>query len=147
MRHRKNTIKLGRTSEHREALLANQVCELILRKRITTTVAKAKATRVLAEKMVTLGKAGTLAARRLAISRLRQGRIVGLLFSDIAPAMSDRQGGYTRIYQLGKRRSDGAEEAILEWVTYVPPQPKPKKEAKKGKPAAGGEAQDGGKKD
>lgn len=131
MRHRNKTIKLGRTSEHRAAMLANLVCDLVINKRITTTLQKAKAARSYAEKMVTLGKRGNLAARRLAISRIRRKDAVALLFSEVAPAMKDRNGGYTRIYKLGPRRSDGAEQAILEWVNYVPPQPV-KKEEKKG---------------
>lgn len=136
MRHRKKTVKLGRTSEHRASMLANLVCDLVTNQRITTTLPKAKAARVLAEKMVTLGKRGNLAARRVAISRIRRSEVVAKLFSDVAPAMKDRQGGYTRIYKLGNRSSDGAERAILEWVTYVPPQPPPKEEeGKKGKAA------------
>jgi large subunit ribosomal protein L17 len=116
MRHRKKTIKLGRTTSHREAMLANQVCSLIKEKRITTTLPKAKATRSLAEKMVTLGKRGDLHARRQAISRLRSQDAVHELFSAIAPAFAERQGGYTRILKLGTRRSDASEMAILEWV-------------------------------
>lgn len=116
MRHRKKTVKLGRSSSHREAMLANQVCSLIQEKRITTTLQKAKATRSLAEKMVTLGKRGDLHARRLAISKLRNQDAVHELFSAIAPAFSERQGGYTRILKKGKRSSDASEMAILEWV-------------------------------
>lgn len=116
MRHRKKTVKLGRDSAHREAMLANMVCSLINEKRITTTLPKARAARVLAEKMVTLGKRGDLHARRQAISRLRNKDSVYELFSAIAPAMSERQGGYTRILKKGKRSSDASEMAILEWV-------------------------------
>ncbi|MCB1068931.1 MAG: 50S ribosomal protein L17 [Kiritimatiellae bacterium] len=120
MRHRKRTVKLGRTSEHRRSMLANQVCSLIESKRITTTLAKARATRSLAEKMVTLGKQETLAARRRAISVLHNKTAVAELFSSVAPAMKDRAGGYTRIMKLGPRSSDGSEMAILEWVDYIP---------------------------
>ncbi len=145
MRHRNKTIKLGRTSEHRAAMLANMVCDLVISKRITTTLQKAKAARSLAERMVTLGKRGDLAARRLAISRIHRKDAVAQLFSDVAPAMKDRNGGYTRIYKLGARKSDGAEQAILEWVNYVPPQPVKKVEKKgkagKDKPAAAGDDQ------
>ncbi len=116
MRHRKKTIKLGRDSSHREAMLANMVCSLINEKRITTTLPKARAARSLAEKMVTLGKRGDLHSRRQAISHLRNKDSVYELFSAIAPAMSERQGGYTRIVKKGKRLSDAAEMAILEWV-------------------------------
>ena len=116
MRHRKRTVKLGRTSAHREAMLSNMVCALIERNRIETTLAKAKAARVLADKMITLGKRGDLAARRRAISKLRRPDCVKTLFEDIAPNFENRQGGYTRIYKLGRRTSDSSEMAILEWV-------------------------------
>lgn len=116
MRHRNRTEKLGRTSSHREAMLAGMVCDLIQSKRITTTLAKAKAARRLADKMVTLGKRGTLPARRQALARLKRQDRVRSLFNDIAPGFSERPGGYTRIMKLGKRRSDNAEMAILEWV-------------------------------
>lgn len=131
MRHRKTTVKLGRTGAHRNAMLSSQVCSLILAGRIETTLEKAKASRRLAEQMVTLGKKNTLAARRLAISRLRQVGPVAQLFSTVAPAMADRAGGYTRIMKLGRRIGDGAEKVILEWVTYVAPAPKEKKEEPK----------------
>lgn len=123
MRHRKKTIKLGRTSTHRDSMLANQVCSLIDAKRIKTTLPKARATRSLAEKMVTLAKAGDLASRRRALAKLKSTKAVSELFSSIGPAFKDRKGGYTRIYKLGKR-SDSAEVALLEWVNYVPPAPK-----------------------
>ena len=116
MRHQKKTIKLGRTSEHRKALLANQVCSLIEHQRIRTTLAKAKAARPLAEKMVTLGKKGSLHARRTAFAVLRQKDAVKKLFDEIAPRTADRQGGYTRIVRLGQRKSDAAPVAYLEWV-------------------------------
>ena len=167
MRHRKRTFnKLGRTTAHRESMLANLVCSLIEHRRITTTLVKAKAARPVAEKLVTLGKQaqalgevevervkrdregkevrrekrtvahpGALHARRLAISRLGNPEAVGVLFSTIAPAMKDRQGGYTRILKLGRRASDSSEMALLEWVDYIPPAPaaekaEPKDEAK-----------------
>jgi len=116
MRHRKKTIKLGRTSTHRDAMLANMVCSLINEKRITTTLSKARAARSIAEKMVTLGKKGDLHARRIAISRLHSQDSVHELFSAIAPAFKERAGGYTRIVKKGKRSSDASEMAILEWV-------------------------------
>jgi large subunit ribosomal protein L17 len=116
MRHRKKTIKLGRATSHREAMLANMVCSLIKEKRITTTLPKARAARSIAEKMVTLGKTGTLHTRRLAVSRLHDKDSVQELFTAIAPALNGRAGGYTRITKLGKRRSDASEMAILEWV-------------------------------
>jgi len=116
MRHQKKTVKLGRTAEHRKALLANQVCSLIEHQRIKTTLAKAKAVRPLAEKMVTLGKQGSLHARRTALAVLRQKNAVKKLFDDIAPRSADRNGGYTRIIRLGIRKSDAAPVAFLEWV-------------------------------
>src|SRR6266446_6767903 len=116
MRHQKKTLKLGLTASHRKALLANQVCSLIEHQRIKTTLAKAKAVRPLAEKMVTLGKKGSLHARRTALSVLRQKDAVKKLFEDIAPRSATRNGGYTRIIKLGQRRSDAAPVAFLEWV-------------------------------
>ena len=116
MRHRKKTVKLGRDTSHREAMMANMVSSLILEKRIKTTLAKAKAVKPLAEKMVTLGKRGDLHSRRLAISRLRSQKAVHELFSAVAPACAEREGGYTRILKLGTRPSDASEMAILEWV-------------------------------
>lgn len=126
MRHLKRTAKLGRTGKHRNAMLANMVCSLIKHKRITTTLAKAKAARPVAEKMITLGKKGTLHARRLAAARLRQQPrshfpgtpkrvkgatlrakwrqnedVVRILFEDLAPVFKNRNGGYTRIIKLG----------------------------------------------
>jgi large subunit ribosomal protein L17 len=116
MRHQKKTIKLGRTAEHRKALLANQVCSLIEHQRIKTTLAKAKAVRPLAERMVTLGKNGSIHARRSALATLRQKNAVKKLFDDIAPKSAERNGGYTRIVKLGQRRSDSAPMAFIEWV-------------------------------
>jgi large subunit ribosomal protein L17 len=116
MRHQKKTIKLGRTAEHRKALLANQVCSLIEHQRIKTTLAKAKAVRPLAERMVTLGKNGSIHARRTAFATLRQKNAVKKLFDDIAPRSAERNGGYTRIVKLGQRKSDSAAMAFIEWV-------------------------------
>src|SRR6266513_123174 len=116
MRHQKKTIKLGRTAEHRKALLANQVCSLIEHQRIKTTLAKAKAVRPLAEHMVTLGKNGSIHARRTALAKLRQKSAVKKLFDDIAPRSAERNGGYTRIVKLGARKSDSAPMAFIEWV-------------------------------
>jgi large subunit ribosomal protein L17 len=116
MRHQKKTLKLGLTAAHRKALLANQVCSLIEHQRIKTTLAKAKAVRPLAEKMVTLGKKGSLHARRTALAVLRQRDAVKKLFDDIAPRSAERNGGYTRIVKLGARKSDSAPIAFIEWV-------------------------------
>ena len=121
MRHLKRTAKLGRTSEHRNAMLANLVCSLIEHKRVTTTLAKAKAARSVAEKMVTLGKKGGLHHRRLAVARLHQEAAAKILFKDIAPAFKDRRSGYTRIIKLEQRVGDAAQRAILEWVDTIAP--------------------------
>ena len=131
MRHQKKTIKLGRTADHRRALLANQVCALIQHQRITTTLAKAKAVRPLAERMVTLGKNGSIHARRRALAVLRQKGVVQKLFDDIAQRSAERNGGYTRIVKLGPRKSDSARMAFIEWVDAEhTAEEKPKKEKK-----------------
>src|SRR3982751_1989284 len=137
MRHQKKTVKLGRTAEHRKALLANQVCSLIEHQRIKTTLAKAKAVRPLAEKMVTLGKNGSLHPRRTALAVLRQKGAVKKLFDDIAPRSADRKGGYTRIVKLGARKSDAAPVAFIEWVDApeVVEEPEPEAKGKKAKAA------------
>ena len=119
MRHQKKTVKLGRKAEHRKALLANQICSLIEHQRIRTTLAKAKAVRPLAEKMVTLGKKGSIHAQRTAFAMLRQKDAVKKLFDEIAPRTADRNGGYTRIVKLGQRKSDAARIAYLEWVDAI----------------------------
>lgn len=139
MRHLKRTAKLGRTSEHRNAMLANLVCSLILHKRVTTTLAKAKAARPVAEKLVTLGKSGTIASRRLAVARLHQEDAAKILFKDIAPAFKDRNGGYTRIVKMNQRNGDSAQRAILEWVDYVAAAPETTEATPSGeaKPAEG----------
>jgi len=135
MRHLKRTAKLGRTGTHRNAMLANMVCSLIKHKRIITSLAKAKAARSVAEKMVTLGKSGTLHDRRLAAARLHQEDMVKILFDEIAPAQKDRRGGYTRIIRMNQRQGDASQKAILEWVdlgtvTEAPAEEKPAKETK-----------------
>jgi large subunit ribosomal protein L17 len=141
MRHLKRTAKLGRTGTHRNAMLANMVCSLIIHKRIKTTLAKAKAARSVAEKMVTLGKSGTVHDRRLAVSRLHQEDAVKILFSEIVPAHKERRGGYTRIVRLNQRTGDAAQRAILEWVDMTgvdndaaatEPEKETKAESKKG---------------
>jgi len=133
MRHQKKTRKLGRTSQHRDAMLANIVASLILHKRVKTTLAKAKAARPLAEKLVTLGKGGTLHHYRIAVAKIGQRDVVTKLFKEVSPGFKDRKGGYTRIIKLGPRQSDSAPVALLEWVDYVleaEPAPAPATEAK-----------------
>jgi large subunit ribosomal protein L17 len=133
MRHLRNTVKLGRSPAHREALLASLVGNLILARRIQTTIVKAKLARSLAEKMVTLAKEGSLHSRRQAIATLRRKDLVAQLFNEVAPVFKDRKGGYTRITRIGQRTGDGAEMAYLEWINFVPA-------AKKAAPEAGAEA-------
>ncbi|OGV61511.1 MAG: 50S ribosomal protein L17 [Lentisphaerae bacterium RIFOXYB12_FULL_65_16] len=116
MRHRKFTFKIGRTASHRRALLQNAACSLIKEERIVTTVTKAKQIRRLAERMITLGKQGTLHARRRAIALLRQPDVVGHLFRDLAARYEGRNGGYTRIIRVGTRRGDAADMCILEFL-------------------------------
>jgi large subunit ribosomal protein L17 len=128
MRHTKKTIKLGRKSEHRNLLLANQVCSLIEHSRIRTTLAKAKAVRPFAERMITLGKRNDLHARRLAFAFLRQKEAVRKLFADVAPRSGSRQGGYVRIIKLGPRPSDSALMAYIEWVDQPLVEEKPAEE-------------------
>ncbi len=116
MKHGRKVPKLQREASHRKALLANLACSLIEHRRIRTTLAKAKALRPYAEKLVTLGKRGDLHARRLAVATLRHKSTVKKLFEEIAVASKDRKGGYTRITKLGQRRSDSAPMAYIEWV-------------------------------
>ena len=120
-------------------MLANLACSLIEHSRIQTTLAKAKAVKPMAEKMVTLGKKKTLHARRTALAVLRQANIVKILFDDIAPRAADRKGGYTRIVKLGQRQSDASEMCFIEWVdapvAVETALPEPKAKAVK-KPAA-----------
>jgi large subunit ribosomal protein L17 len=123
LRHHRSGKKLGRDPAHRKALYANLAGALIEHGRIKTTEAKAKAVRPVVEKMITLGRRGDLAARRQALAYLRSQEVVHLLFAEVAPRFTDRDGGYTRIVKLGQRAGDGAEIAYLELVDYVPPAP------------------------
>ena len=109
--------KFGRSTEHRKMLMRSLVTNLINAESIKTTLPKAKEARKDADKIVTIAKKGDLAARRLAASRLTEPKAVQKLFDKIAPAMKDRQGGYTRIIKLGTRKGDAAEMCILQWVT------------------------------
>src|SRR5262245_21267638 len=135
MRHLKRTAKLGRTGEHRNAMLPNLVCSLLKHKRVTTTLAKAKAARSVADKMVTLGKNGTCHDRRLAAARLHQEDAVRILFNEIAPTQKDRPGGYTRIVRLHQRQGDAAQLAILEWIDVPIAVEEPVQEEKEDKKA------------
>jgi len=116
MRHRNYGKKLGRNTEHRRALLRNLVTSLILEERIVTTGPKAKAARGIAEEMITLGKRGSLHARRQAASFFLKAAAVKKLFEDVAKRYDSRSGGYTRIVPIGWRKGDGADTAVLELV-------------------------------
>lgn len=119
MRHLSSGRKLGRSSSHRIALKRSQATALFRHGRIKTTVAKAKDLRPYVEKLITTAKGGDLHARRLVIKEIHDLAVVRTLMDDIAPAFADRKGGYTRIYRLETRRGDGAQEALIELVTYA----------------------------
>ncbi|MCB1113540.1 MAG: 50S ribosomal protein L17 [Chlamydiia bacterium] len=140
MRHRKNTFKLSRTGSHRKALFANMLKSLIENERIETTVPKAKALKRKADKMITLAKKNTLHTRRRLISELqiqfnaltpkearraKEGdtssyntdrKVIGKLMDDLGPRFKEREGGYTRILRLGRRRGDNAETCFIEYL-------------------------------
>ncbi len=114
MRHLKAGRKLNRTSAHRKALFRNMVTSLLEHEQIRTTDAKAKDLRHWAERMITLGKRGTLHARRQALAFIRSKTVVKKLFDEVAPRFRDRPGGYTRVIKLGHRRGDAAPLSIIE---------------------------------
>src|SRR5213078_741810 len=114
MRHRKDHRKLSRTASHRRAVLRNLVTALFQYERIETTVAKAKEARRVAERMITFGKQGDLAARRHVAAYVMRPAVVSKLFTTIAPWYAERQGGYTRIIRIGHRLGDAGETAYLE---------------------------------
>ena len=114
MRHRKAGFKLGRNTSHRRALLRNLATSVIMEERVETTLSKAKAVRPGIERIITLGKRGDVAARRLALSYLMTREAVDKLFDTIAPRMGERNGGYLRIVKGGFRRGDGGEIAFIE---------------------------------
>ena len=116
MRHNKSGRRLGRKTSHREAMFRNMVTSLLNHEKITTTDAKAKEIRSVAEKMITLGKRGDLHSMRLAASYIREKSVVTKLFASIAPRYKDRSGGYTRIIKLGLRHGDTAPVSIIELV-------------------------------
>ena len=116
MNHRKTGRKLGRTSAHRKSLFRNMVTSLLDHEQIQTTDAKAKELRGVAEKMITLGKRGTLHARRQALRTIRSKDVTAKLFSELADRYRERPGGYTRVIKLGLRAGDAAPMAIIELV-------------------------------
>jgi large subunit ribosomal protein L17 len=117
MRHLNAGRKLNRSASHRRALFRNLVTALLEHERIKTTDAKAKETRRLTERMITLGKEGTLAARRRALTFVQKRSVVKKLFDDIAPRFKERPGGYTRIIKVGIRHGDAAPVSVIELVT------------------------------
>jgi large subunit ribosomal protein L17 len=116
MRHLKTGRKLNRTAAHRKALMRNLVKALIQREQIHTTDAKAKELRRWADRIVTLGKKGTVHARRLAFAYLGSRRLVQRLFDEVAPRFQGRAGGYTRVLKIGPRRGDAAPLSVVEWT-------------------------------
>jgi large subunit ribosomal protein L17 len=130
MRHGKSGRRLGRTTSHREAMFRNLVTSFLNHEKITTTDAKAKEIRSVAEKMITLGKRGDLHSLRLAASYIREKSVVTKLFSTIAPRYKDRPGGYTRIVKLGVRQGDAAPVSVIELVEEEMKPQKAKRPAK-----------------
>ncbi|HEX7502632.1 MAG TPA: 50S ribosomal protein L17 [Acidobacteriota bacterium] len=128
MRHGKDGYKLRRNPAHRRALLRNLTASVVEKNRVTTTLAKAKAVQPIVEKMVGLGKSGTLADKRRALAYFFKRQTVQKLFDEVAPRFMDRSGGYTRVIRGDFRKGDGAETAIIEFVdyTYVPKEKKKK---------------------
>ena len=118
MRHNKKFTHLGRKSAHRGALLSNMACSLIMHKRISTTLAKAKALRMYVEPILTRAKEDTTANRRLAFAELKQKEVVTELFQNVSEKIANRPGGYTRILRTGFRLGDAAEMCIIELVDY-----------------------------
>ena len=120
MRHLNKKVRLGRNTAHRIAMMRNMVTSLIEYERIETTLAKAKQLKSLADKMVTLGKQGTLHARRRALAVIRKKSAVSKLFTELSTRFNDRAGGYTRMIKLGFRHGDGAPMAIVEYLGFAP---------------------------
>jgi large subunit ribosomal protein L17 len=133
MRHRKAKYKLGMRTSHRQAMLRNMVTSLMEHEAITTTDAKAKAIRSLADKMITLGKRGDLHARRLALRVIRSKKIAKRLFEEIAPRYANRDGGYTRVVKKGFRPGDRAPISVVELVERTTEKSKDKASSKKQK--------------
>ncbi len=132
MRHRVAGRLFGRPANQRKALLRNIVAALIEHQRIETTVQRAKEAKKIAERLVTLGIKGDISSRRLAMTYLPNRYLIGILFKDIAPRFSGRQGGYLRIVRTRRRVNDRAELAVLEFVDYEDIRKKQEEEKKKG---------------
>ncbi len=136
MRHRRRRRRLGVNTHHRKALLRNLVGGLALHRQIQTTYARAKETSRLADKMVTLAKEGTLAARRQLIRRLGSSELAKIFIEEIAPRLQNRNGGFTRVLKLGNRSGDGAATALVQFSVPIELAPKEKKPKREKKPPA-----------
>ncbi|OGP67467.1 MAG: 50S ribosomal protein L17 [Deltaproteobacteria bacterium RBG_13_53_10] len=137
MRHRVAGRKLSRHTQHRNLMFRNMLVSLLEHQRIKTTLAKAKELRRWVDRMVTLGKKGSLHARRQAFALLRNEGMVKKLFNEIAPQLKDREGGYTRIYKIGWRHGDAAPLSLIELVTFSPAKSEKKSTVTKAKEAIG----------
>lgn len=135
MRHRVAGRKLSRHTQHRELMFRNMVVSLLTHERIKTTLAKGKELRSWADRIISLGKQGDLAARRRAFDLLRDRDVVKKLFDEIAPRFKDRAGGYTRVLKMGWRLGDAAPLSLVELTTYAPPQKAKKSTVEKAKEA------------
>ena len=122
--------KLGKRADQRRAMFRGMVTLLLDKGRIETTLARAKELKRIADKMITIGKKNTLAAKRAAFAYITKEEVVKKLFDQIAPSFESRNGGYTRVLKLGPRRGDGAEMSIIELVNYAPKDKKDKKSKK-----------------
>lgn len=142
MRHAKHSQRLSRPLTSRKSLLRHLVTGVVRHERITTTVARAKATQRLADRLITLGKDGSLTARREVFNVLQDRTLTKRLFAEVAPLFQERRGGYTRVVRLSRRQGDGAELALLELVAHTTkiqapaPAKAKKKNASAGKPSA-----------
>jgi large subunit ribosomal protein L17 len=137
MGHRIAGRKLSRHTQHRKLMFRNMLVSLLQHERIKTTLAKGKELRGWVDKIISLGKKGTLHARRQAFALLRDEGIVKKLFEEITPRMKDREGGYTRIYKMGWRQGDGAPLSLIELVSFSPAKEKKKSTVEKAKEALG----------
>jgi large subunit ribosomal protein L17 len=137
MRHRVAGRKLSRHTQHRELMFRNMLVSLLQHERIKTTLAKGKELRGWADRMISLGKQGTLHARRRAFALLRNEGVVKKLFDEIAPKLKNREGGYTRVFKLGWRQGDAAPLSLVELVTFAHPEEKKKSTITKAKEALG----------
>jgi large subunit ribosomal protein L17 len=133
MRHRVAGRKLSRHSQHRKLMFRNMLVSLLQHERIQTTLAKGKELRGWVDRIISLGKKGTLHARRQAFAMLREKEIVKKLFEEIVPRLKGREGGYTRIYKMGWRKGDGAPLSLIELATFSSPEQKKKSPVKKAK--------------